>query len=330
MTSELTLDYQNLGPDEILDAVESQGFHCDGRLLALNSYENRVYQVGLEEKAPIIAKFYRPERWEDQEIQEEHDFAWELSENEIPVVPPLRNNGGDTLQRHQSYRFALFPNRGGRAPNLENTEHLEQLGRCLGRIHAVGKSKPFLFRPKLTADSFGWNACRFVLDNQFIPEDLEPAYRSLTEDLMQRVGWCFERAGTIPSIRLHGDCHVGNILWTDDGPHFVDLDDSRSGPAIQDLWMFLSGDKEDRNQTLEKLLSGYLQFCDLDPRQLHLIEALRTLRMIHHYAWIAKRWTDPAFPHAYPWFNTQRCWEEHILNLREQAALMEEEPLTWP
>ena len=147
---------------------------------------------------------------------------------------------------------------------------------------------------------------------------------------MQRVGWCFERAGTIPNIRLHGDCHVGNILWTDDGPHFVDLDDSRTGPAIQDLWMFLSGDKEDRNQTLEKLLSGYLQFCNLDPRQLHLIEALRTLRMIHHYAWIAKRWTDPAFPHAYPWFNTQRCWEEHILNLREQAALMEEEPLTWP
>jgi len=329
MSFDPVLDYQNLGPEQILNAVESQGFRSDGHLLALNSYENRVYRVGLEEKSPIIAKFYRPERWDDKAILEEHDFAWELVENEIPLVAPLRNDEGDTLHRYQAYRFALFPCRGGRAPDLENSEHLRQLGRCLGRIHAVGKTKLFRSRPALTSHSFGLESCRFLLQGKFIPTDLETAYQSLTEDLMQRVKWCHERAGTVGVIRLHGDCHPGNILWTDNGPHFVDLDDARSGPAIQDLWMFLSGERADQNRSLEKLLEGYVQFCDFNPRELHLIEALRTLRIIHYYAWIAKRWEDPAFPRFYPTFNTQRSWEEHILNLREQAALMEEEPLTW-
>ena len=207
--------------------------------------------------------------------------------------------------------------------------HLEQLGRYLGRIHAVGSTKPFRSRPALTADSFGRESCRFLLQEKFIPADLEIAYQSLTDNLMERVEWCYERAGAVEAIRLHGDCHPGNILWSDAGPHIVDLDDARSGPAIQDLWMFMSGEKTDQTHALEKLLDGYVQFCDFNPRELHLIEALRTLRIIHHYAWIARRWEDPAFPRLYPWFNTQRSWEEHILHLREQAALMDEEPLFW-
>jgi Ser/Thr protein kinase RdoA (MazF antagonist) len=322
------LDYQNLSPDEILNAVEGEGYQCDGRLLALNSYENRVYQIGIEEDKPIIVKFYRPERWNDSAIMEEHEFAWELAESEIPVVAPIKNEKGDSLRRHKLYRFALFPNQGGRAPNLENSSHLEKLGRYLGRIHSVGKSKIFRYRPTLTAESFGQKSCEFLLKNKFIPKDIETAYQSLTDDLIQRIAWCYERAGDSSTLRLHGDCHPGNILWTDDGPHFVDLDDSRNGPAIQDLWMLLSGERIDQIKSLNALLNGYTEFFEFDPRQLHLIEALRTLRMLHYYAWIAKRWTDPAFPRAYPWFNTQRCWEEHILHLREQVSLMDEEPLS--
>ena len=327
MTRKAILDYQNLGPDEILNAVEQEGYHCDGHLLALNSYENRVYRVGLEDDRSIIAKFYRPERWDDSSILEEHEFANELAYNEIPVIAPISNQCGDTLRHYQAYRFALFSNRGGRAPNLEDPKHLEQLGRCLGRIHIVGKSKLFHSRPTLTPESFGSASYNFLLQNDFIPIDLKVAYQSLAEHLMQLVSWCYERAGTLSMLRLHGDCHPGNVLWTTNGPHFVDLDDSRNGPAVQDLWMLLSGGRDDQKQSLESLLNGYTQFCDFDQQELHLIEALRTIRMIHYYAWIAKRWTDPAFPRAYPWFNTQRCWEDHILNLREQVALMQEPPL---
>lgn len=329
MTSDPTLAYQTLGPEEILDAVESQGFLCDARLLALNSYENRVYQVGVEDDEPIIAKFYRPNRWEDATIQEEHDFAWELAEAEIPLVPPLKNANGDTLYRRHSFRFALFPRRGGRPPELDNPEHLKQLGRFIGRIHVVGRSKSFAHRPALTIESFGESSYQFVLDRGFIPPELETAYRSLAEDLIQRIRWCYERSGDVNIIRLHGDCHPSNILWTDAGPHIVDLDDARMGPAMQDLWMFLSGDRADQTQGLNDLLEGYTQFCDFDPRELHLVEALRTLRLLHYYAWLAKRWDDPAFPRAFPWFNSQRCWEQHILDLREQVALMEEAPLHW-
>ncbi len=322
--------YQGLQPTQILDAVESVGFHCDSRLLALNSYENRVYQVGLEDAPPVIAKFYRPHRWTDAAILEEHAFAWELAAEEIPVVPPWQSESGGTLHSTGLFRFALFPQQGGRAPELDNPAHLKQLGRFLGRIHIVGSVHGFAHRPALTIESFGTRSYRFLLENGFLPPELETPYRSIAEDVIQRVGYCFDRAGEAGNLRLHGDCHSGNILWGEAGPHIVDLDDARTGPAIQDLWMFLSGDRAYQSARLHELLDGYTQFNDFDARELHLIEALRTLRLLHYHAWLAKRWKDPAFPRAFPWFNTQRCWEDHILALREQAALMDEPALEWP
>lgn len=322
--------YQELQPDQVLDAVESQGFLCDGRLLALNSFENRVYQVGLDERDPVIAKFYRPARWSDAAIQEEHDFSMELVDNEVAVVPPLRNREGQTLCRHGPFRFALFPRQGGRAPMLDDAANLEQLGRFLGRLHAVGAAGRFQHRPALTIEAYGVESRRFLLEEGFIPPELREAYDSLSQDVLQRVTWCFERAGDVAAIRTHADFHIGNILWGDSGPCVVDLDDARTAPAVQDIWMLISGDREDRTACLHKILDGYTLFRDFDARELHLVEALRTLRLMHYYAWIARRWTDPAFPGFFSWFNTQRCWEEHILTLREQAANMDEEPLRWP
>jgi Ser/Thr protein kinase RdoA (MazF antagonist) len=321
--------YKNLGPDTILDAVESAGYRCDGTQLALNSYENRVYQVGIEDSSPLVVKFYRPQRWSDATILEEHVFSQELADLEITAIPPLADKTGQTLYRHHNFRFAIYPMRGGRAPELENSDTLAQLGRFMGRIHAVGRSRKFIHRPCLDIESFGVEPRQFLLDSNFIPLEMERPYRTLTEDLLNQIRASFERAGEVASIRLHGDCHAGNILWTDSGPHFVDFDDARMGPAIQDLWMCLSGDREERSLQLAHLLNGYMQFVDFNPRELHLVESLRTLRMIHYAAWIARRWHDPAFPRAFPWFDGPRYWDEHLLSLREQAALMDEMPLEW-
>ncbi len=321
--------YVGLQPTQILQSVESLGLCCDGRLLALNSYENRVYQVGVEDEEPVIVKFYRPHRWSDDAILEEHRFAAELADAELPVVAPQRSPAGETLHRHGWFRFALFPRRGGRAPELDNPEHLKQLGRFLGRLHRIGATLGFQHRPALTIDAFGTVSYRYLLEHGFIPPELELSYRSTAEDVLQRVRHCFQRAGAFRTLRLHGDCHSGNVLWGENGPQIVDLDDARSGPAIQDLWMFLSGDRDYQTERLEDLLSGYTQFNDFDARELNLVEALRTLRLLHYHAWLARRWRDPAFPRAFPWFNTQRCWEDHILSLREQAAFMDEAPLTW-
>lgn len=318
--------YAELTPDCVLDAVDSLGLRCDGRLLALNSYENRVYQIGQEEGPPLVTKFYRPARWSNAAILEEHTFTAELAEREIPVVPPLAVNGV-TLHEYAGFRFAVFPRRGGRAPELEDRETLEWLGRFLGRIHAVGAIRPFVERPTLSLETFGIEPRDWLLTNNFIPPDLLDAWRSIVEQALTGVRHCFERAGKVDSIRLHGDCHAGNVLWTPDGPHFVDFDDARNGPAVQDLWMLLSGEREDRVRQLADILAGYEDFCEFNPRELHLIEALRTLRLIHYSAWLARRWTDPAFPAAFPWFNTQHYWQDRILELREQVALMDEAPL---
>jgi Ser/Thr protein kinase RdoA (MazF antagonist) len=318
--------YQALTPDLILDAVESTGRRCDGHLHALNSYENRVYQIGLEEGGFIVAKFYRPGRWSDDAIQEEHDFTLELAEREIPVVAPLPDERGATLHHHQGFRFALYPRRGGRWPDLDNPDNLLWLGRFIGRIHAVGAIKPFRYRPALTIEHYGDASYQYVLEG-FVPAGLQLAYRSLAEDVLKQVRACYQRAGEVAPIRLHGDCHPGNILWTDEGPHFVDLDDCLMGPAVQDLWMLLSGERRDMTLQLSEILEGYGEFFDFNPRELHLVEALRTLRMLHYSAWLARRWDDPAFKRAFTWFNTQRYWEEQILALREQAALLDEPPL---
>jgi Ser/Thr protein kinase RdoA (MazF antagonist) len=318
--------FSTLTPDSVLNALESLGLRCDGRLLALNSYENRVYQVGIEEDKPLVAKFYRPARWTDAAILEEHAYVQELVEREIPVVPALEI-GGKTLHSYEGFRFGLFTKHGGRSPELEDRDTLEWLGRFLGRIHAVGALKDFEHRPTLDIASFGIEPRDYLLAHGFLPRDIEAAYRSVVEQALDGVRHCFDRAGSVKQLRLHGDCHAGNVLWTDDGPHFVDFDDSRMGPAVQDLWMLLSGERADRVRQLGDVLAGYEDFCEFDTRELHLIEALRTLRLIHYSAWLARRWDDAAFKQAFPWFNTQHYWQDRILELREQIALMQEPPL---
>lgn len=321
--------YAMLAPDVVLDAVESAGFRSDGRLLALNSYENRVYQVGLEDGRFAVAKFYRPDRWSDAQILEEHRFTRELADAELPVATPLAFDDR-TLLEHAGYRFALYPRLPGRAPELDRPEHLKQFGRLVARIHRIGALRPFTTRPPLSIAEFGEEPMSFLLEEDWIPPGLRPAYGTLTRDLLAAIHACFARAGEVASLRLQGDCHPGNVLWHADGPWLVDFDDARQGPAIQDLWMFLSGDREYLRARLGDLLEGYCAFRDFDARELHLVEALRSLRMLHHAAWIARRWNDPAFPRAFPWFNSQQFWQDHILALREQLALMQEPPLEMP
>ncbi len=323
--------YAGLTPDCVLDALDSMGLRGDGRLLGLNSYENRVYQIWLED-APgvVVAKFYRPGRWSDAQILEEHAFVRELAERELPVVAALETDG-KTLHEYDGYRFAVYPKRGGRAPELEDRETLEWMGRFIGRIHAVGALAAFRARPALDLASFGEEPRDYLLDHDFIPADLAPAWTSVVAQALDGVSRCYERAGKVSTLRLHGDCHAGNVLWTEGaesrGPHFVDFDDARMGPAVQDLWMLLSGDRAAMVRQLADVLAGYEDFHEFDARELHLVEALRTLRLIHYSAWIARRWNDPAFPAAFPWFNTQRYWQDRILELREQIALMDEPPL---
>jgi Ser/Thr protein kinase RdoA (MazF antagonist) len=318
--------FSRLDPAMVLDAVDSVGLRGDGRLLALNSYENRVYRVGREEGQPVVVKFYRPARWSDAAILEEHAFLQELEQREVPVVP-ARVLDGRTLHEFGGFRFAVFPSRGGRAPELSDASVLEWIGRFIGRIHAVGGARAFEHRPVLSLDTFGREPREWLIGHGFIPHELLTAYASVIDQALDGVARCFERAGEVRLLRLHGDCHAGNVLWTGDGPHFVDFDDSRMGPAVQDLWMLLSGERQEMVRQLGDVLAGYEDFCEFDPRQLYLVEALRTLRLIHYSAWLAMRWDDPAFPAAFPWFNTQRYWQDRILELREQVALMDEPPL---
>jgi Ser/Thr protein kinase RdoA (MazF antagonist) len=326
--------YAGLTPDCVLDALGSAGLFGDGRLLTLNSYENRVYQVWLDElpdaawqPAAVVAKFYRPARWTDAQILEEHAFASELAEREIPVVAPMTLAGRSTLAAFGGFRFAVYPRHGGRAPELEDRSTLEWLGRFLGRIHAIGGIEAFSERPALDVASFGEEPREYLLAHDFVPTDLLPAWTSTVAQALDGIRRSFDRAGSVRTIRLHGDCHAGNILWTAAGPHFVDFDDCRMGPAVQDLWMLLSGDRADAQRQLRALLRGYEDFCEFDDRELQLVEALRTLRLIHYSAWLARRWDDPAFPAAFPWFNTQRYWQDRVLELREQIAAMDEPAL---
>ena len=318
--------YSGLTPDVALDALASIGLRPDGRLQTLNSYENRVYQAGMEEGPPVVVKFYRPARWTDAQILEEHAFALELAEREIPVVAPVPTDRR-TLHAYGGFRFAVYPRRGGRSPELEDPKVLEWIGRFLGRIHAAGATNAFRERPALDIESHGNEPRAWLLESGLIPDDVLEAWTSATALALDAVRHCYGRAGSLKPIRLHGDCHSGNVLWTDDGPHFVDLDDCRTGPAVQDLWMLLSGNRAEMTRQLSDVLAGYESFHDFNSGELALIEAMRTLRLIHYSAWIARRWEDPAFPAAFPWFGTQRYWQDRILELREQIAAMDEEPL---
>jgi len=342
--------YAGFTPEQVLDALDALGFRPDGRLLALNSYENRVFQLGIEDAAPVVVKVYRPGRWSDAAIAEEHAFVAELIEREIPVAAPLvltlpepmprfdgrpplavTLNAGATLATIDGFRYAVFPRCIGRAPELEQPETLEWMGRFMGRIHAVGKLSRFESRPSIDIDTYGRGPRDWLLAHGCIPDELREAWVSTLGHALDRVAACYERAGDVSTLRLHGDCHAGNVLWNDrgdpPGPCFVDFDDARMGPAMQDLWMLLSGDRAAMTIQLSDVLAGYEDFCDFDRRELHLVEALRTLRLIHYSAWLAQRWTDAAFPAAFPWFGSVKYWQDRILELREQIALMDEPPL---
>jgi Ser/Thr protein kinase RdoA (MazF antagonist) len=318
--------FESLTPDRIMDCVESVGVRCDGRLSALNSFENRVYQVGVESEAPLIVKFYRPGRWSDAAIEEEHAFCAELAAAEIPVVAALAGTDGRTLRRAHGFRFSLYPRCSGRAPELEDEATLEWLGRFIARIHVVGSRKPFVHRPRVEPASYGDKPLATLLDGGFIPSTLADAYEAAARHALDRVRRRFAECRRVATLRLHADCHAGNILWAD-GPHFVDFDDCRSGPAVQDLWMLLAGERDAMTRQLHALADGYRVFRTFDRDELALIEPLRTLRLIHYAAWIAERWSDPAFPAAFPWFGTERYWQDQILALKEQMAAIDEAPL---
>ena len=326
--------YAGLTPHVVLDAIESVGIRCDGRLIALNSYENRVYQAWRDTDLDaagstgdrVIVKFYRPGRWSDAAIAEEHAFVAELAEREIPVVSPMSFDG-ETLKRFDAFRFAVYPRCAGRAPDLDDPESLRWMGRFLGRIHAIGATRAFNERPVLDVRSFGDAPRAWLLDSDYLPRDLRASWDAAATMALDGARRAWERAGAFDTLRLHGDCHAGNVLWDAEGPHFVDFDDARIGPAIQDLWMLLSGDRAEMELQLGTVLEGYEQFREFDDRELQLVEALRTLRLLHYSGWLAQRWNDPAFPAAFPWFNTQRYWQDRILELKEQIALMDERPL---
>lgn len=330
MTATPATPFSGLTPSLMLDALESIGMAPDGRLLALNSYENRVWQMGVEDGPPLVVKFYRPGRWSDAQIAEEHAFVLEMQAEELPVVAPLVI-AGCTLFAHAGFRFAVYPRQGGRAPEFCEPRILEWMGRLMARIHQVGERTPFAVRETLDCASFGSEPRDWLLAHDSVPADLAPIWRGVADQALDGIRHCYERAGAVQLVRLHGDCHVGNVLWTEggemSGPHFVDFDDARMGPAIQDLWMLLSGTAEDMGQQMGHVLAGYEIFREFDDHELHLIEALRTLRLLHHSAWLARRWDDPAFPAAFPWFASHRYWEERILELREQIAAMQESAL---
>ncbi len=317
--------YDGLSPDTILDALEAHGYRCSGSLLALNSFENRVYQLELEDGAFVVAKFYRPGRWSDAAIREEHAFSIELKDHDLPIVAPLARDG-ETLLSHAGFRFAVFPRQGGHPPDLEDPNAFAVLARTLGRLHAVGASRRFEARAEFSVARFGTASREFLLEERWLPPHVEVAYETITADLLKRLDGLLD---DLTLLRIHGDCHLGNVLWRDDGPHFVDLDDCVAGPPIQDLWMLLSGERDEREGQLKRLLDAYLPFYDLELKSLRAIEGLRTLRIMHHAAWLARRWHDPAFPLAFPWFDTEKYWSSHILELREQQAALDEPPLAY-
>jgi Ser/Thr protein kinase RdoA (MazF antagonist) len=322
-----THPFETLTPDFILGSLEHLGYCTDGRLLALNSYENRVYQIGIEDAQPVIAKFYRPARWSDAQITEEHDFCFELADAEIPVVAPIRHGDGTSIFREGDFRFALYPRRGGRTPDIDDLDNLLILGRLLGRIHRLGATRPFVHRPAINCDTFGRDAVALVR-TAFMPAELHEAYDSLIADVLRKIDERFSAAGKLRPIRVHGDCHSGNILWRDDVPQFVDFDDAHMAPAVQDIWMLLSGDRNRQTAQLSEILEGYAEFNEFHLPELNLLEAFRTLRLLHYNAWLAERWDDPAFPRTFTWFNAPRYWEQHILDLREQYAALDEQPLS--
>lgn len=324
--------FASLTPDAVIDALVGIGLDPDGRLLALNSYENRVFQVGLHEplagSAFVVAKFYRPGRWSDAQIQEEHAFARELAEADIPVVPPQALQGRTLhpteLQGH-AHRFSVSLRRGGREPELDDPEVLAWIGRLLARLHTTGRRQRFAHRPSLSVQQLGRSAWQWLKAHGDLPDPQRQVWLSVADQALDLVDQSFAQVQGLQTGRIHGDCHLGNVLWTPDGPHFVDLDDALNGPAVQDLWMLLGGHRRDRQGALHALMDGYETVCDFDWREWRLVEPLRTLRLIHHSAWLARRWDDPAFPAAFPWFAQGSYWQQQADQLRQQVELMQQD-----
>ena len=315
--------FEDLTPDLILDAIESVGIYAESGLLALNSYENRVYQFKAEDGLRYVVKFYRPERWSKAQIQEEHDFAFELAEAEVPVVAPIKHNG-ETLFEHQGYVFVLFPSVGGRQFEVDNLDQLDVMGRLIGRMHQVAKSKAFEHRPTFSCEEYLHTAKVHLQKSNLVPMGISTAFYTILDLVIEQAQTQYKN---VQGIRLHGDCHAGNILWAGEALMFVDLDDARQGPAIQDLWMMLSGDRQTQLLQLDTLVNAYEEFCDFDHTQLKLIEPLRAMRIIHYMGWVAKRWSDPAFVRNFSWFAEDKYWEQQILALKEQFAALQEAPL---
>ena len=317
--------FTGLSPDVVLDAAASVGLDVDGRLFALNSYENRVYQLGSSNGA-LVLKFYRPARWTDEQILEEHALTAELAAAELPVAAPV-SVGGRTLFDFSGFRFAAFPWMRGRPPELDALEAREILGRSLARVHQVGARQPFRVRPRLGLQRLGLDARDQVLAGELLPPRVAERYAQVSAVLLDCIGRALEEVGPVREIRIHGDCHLGNLLWNEHGPVFVDLDDCGMGPRVQDLWMLLSGSAADQQRQWGEIVAGYQQFADFDFREMRLVEPLRGLRMLHHGAWVSHRWVDPAFPRAFPWFGEERYWDTYIGDLREQMSAIEEPPL---
>jgi Ser/Thr protein kinase RdoA (MazF antagonist) len=318
-------NFAELGPDVILDAIESIGVRVDSGLLALNSYENRVYQFIAEDRLRYVVKFYRPQRWSEAQLREEHGFALELAQHNIPLVAPIIYNGNSLLS-YKGYYFAIFPSAGGRQFEVDNLEQIEAVGRFVGHIHQVASGKDFLYRPSFNVDTYLHQPLLELRNSGLVPEQLAQAFFTILAQVVEHASGMYQ---CTKPIRLHGDCHPGNILWRD-GPTFVDLDDCRSGPAVQDLWMMLSGDRAQQTLQLDTLVSAYQESTDFDHAQLYLIEPLRAMRMVHYMAWLSKRWQDPAFPQAFPWFATDKYWEQQILALKEQLSALHEPPPSLP
>ena len=322
-----SFDFSALTPDLIIDGLESAGFTVDSGLLALNSYENRVYQFHDDKLVKYVTKFYRPQRWQLDNIYEEHQFSFELAEQELPIVAPLQVNG-KSLFEYQGYYFTVFPCRGGRIFEVDNLNQLEWMGRFIGRIHAVSSQANFQYRPSFNTDELLLQARETILQSNYVPRGLLTAFTTILDHVIAVAVEQYLPAKTMTQIRLHGDCHAGNILWRDEGPHFVDLDDCRTGPAVQDLWMMLSGDRQQQLLQLDTLLMGYDEFFTFETEQLILVESLRTMRLVNYMAWLCKRWQDPAFPQSFPWFNTEKYWEQQILMLKEQMSALQQPPLS--
>jgi Ser/Thr protein kinase RdoA (MazF antagonist) len=320
-----TFDFTTLSPDLIIDGLEHVGFTVDSGLLALNSYENRVYQFHDNDNQKFVTKFYRPQRWSLAQLQEEHDFGFDLTEQELPVIAPIKING-QSLFEYKGFQFAVYPCRGGRIFEVDNLDQLEWMGRFVGRIHAVGAQKSFQHRDRFNTDEMLLEARKIIEHSGFVPTSLHTAFFTIL-DLV--IDLTITQYQPTTEIRLHGDCHAGNILWREEhGPHFVDLDDCRTGPAIQDLWMMLSGDRQAQLLQLDTILAGYEEFFEFDANEIKLIEPLRAMRVINYMAWLCKRWQDPAFPRNFPWFDSEKYWEQQILMLKEQVSALQQPPLT--